>query len=100
MRNMVPLAVSDHFVDINEMVDEVRLAILHPRSSIFVSNPPSPVTCHVSPQRSAFLTHSLDRRKILLHRISHVRPKAFYEACRVRLKAFYADSRDAPKAEG
>ena len=61
---MVPLAVSDHFVDINEMVDEVRLAILHPRSSIFVSNPPSPVTCHVSPQRSAFLTHSLDRRKI------------------------------------
>jgi len=39
MRNMVPLAVSDHFVDINEMVDEVRLAILHPQSSIFVSNP-------------------------------------------------------------
>ena len=39
MRNMVPLAFSDHFVDINEMVGEVRIAILHPQSSILVSNP-------------------------------------------------------------
>jgi hypothetical protein len=66
MRNMVPLAVSDHFVDINEMVDEVRLAILHPQSSIFVSNPRHS-TLNFQPSTkcaSAFLTRVTHRRML------------------------------------